>query len=114
MRTSARLVDGGRWGRSVTAGSLMEPLVADRVAVLVCCTASGLPLGGELCGSKPRIKSFSGASSAGFTSVRAAGPTARAYSGELGRTAVNCNPNCNPEAGDPPDLCRAQQYPGYG
>jgi hypothetical protein len=44
----------------------------------------------------PRIKSLSGMGSAGFISVRAAGQTARAYGPELFRTAVNCNPNCNP------------------
>jgi hypothetical protein len=46
--------------------------------------------------ARPRIKSLSGVSSRGFMSVRATGQTARAYSGELGRTVVNCNPNCNP------------------
>jgi hypothetical protein len=46
-----------------------------------------------------RIKSFSGASSPGFISVRAAGQTAYAYPGELGWTLVNCNPNCNPDTG---------------
>jgi hypothetical protein len=35
------------------------------------------------------------ASSLGFIGVRAAGRMARAYRGELGWTAVNCNPNCN-------------------
>jgi hypothetical protein len=43
-----------------------------------------------------RIKSLSGASSQGFTRVRPAGQNPRVYPGELGRTAVNCNPNCNP------------------
>jgi len=44
-----------------------------------------------------RIKSLSGRGSPGFLSVRAAGQTAFAYPRELGRTAANCNPNCNPE-----------------
>src|SRR5215471_20432638 len=44
-----------------------------------------------------RIKSLSGRGSPGFLSVRAAGQTAYAYPCELGRTAANCNPNCNPE-----------------
>jgi len=33
--------------------------------------------------------------------VRAAGETLRAYSTEPARTAVNCNPNCNPGVGSP-------------
>src|SRR5262249_7268734 len=45
-----------------------------------------------------RIKSLSGASSPAFMCVRVAAQTARAYSSELGWTAVNCNQNCNPEA----------------
>src|SRR5689334_12397173 len=44
----------------------------------------------------PRIKSLSVASSEGFTGVRAAAQLGGAYSAELGRTVVNCNPNCNP------------------
>ena len=32
-----------------------------------------------------------------FLSVRAAGQTAYAYLCELGRTAANCNPSCDPE-----------------
>src|SRR5689334_22344545 len=43
-----------------------------------------------------RIKSLSGARSRGFIGVRAPGQAGRAYSGELGRTGVNCNPDCNP------------------
>ena len=43
----------------------------------------------------PRIKSLSGASSPGFMRVRAAAQIACAYSSELCRTGVNCNPNCN-------------------
>ena len=43
-----------------------------------------------------RIKSLSGASSQGFMAIRAAGYTVCADLGELGRTGVNCNPNCNP------------------
>lgn len=41
----------------------------------------------------PRLKSSNGA---GFTGVRSAGQARCAYPGELVRTAVNCNPNCNP------------------
>jgi Protein of unknown function DUF72 len=44
----------------------------------------------------PRIKSLSGAGSAGFMGVRAAGQAGCANPGEPGRTAANCNPNCNP------------------
>jgi len=33
-----------------------------------------------------------------FVAVRAAAHTRRADRGELGRTGVNCNPNCNPES----------------
>ena len=32
-----------------------------------------------------------------YLSVRAAGQTAYAYLCELGRTAANCNPSCDPE-----------------
>lgn len=46
--------------------------------------------------SGPRIKSLSGAGSPGFTSVRAAAQTRRAYPGELRQMAVNWHPNCNP------------------
>ena len=46
--------------------------------------------------SKPRIKSLSGVRSREFTGVHAAGRTAYAHPSELVRTAVNCNPNCNP------------------
>jgi site-specific DNA recombinase len=42
MRTSASLVDRGRWGRSVSGEGLSQPDSAVSVAVLVCCTASGL------------------------------------------------------------------------
>jgi hypothetical protein len=45
----------------------------------------------------PRIKRSSGACSPEFMGVRAAAQTPHADPGELGRTAVNCNPNCNPE-----------------
>jgi hypothetical protein len=45
-----------------------------------------------------RIKSLSGASSPGFMGVRAAAQPGIAYSAEPGRTAVNCNPNCNPRS----------------
>jgi hypothetical protein len=44
----------------------------------------------------PRIKSLSGASSPGFIGVRAAGQAGGAYLDERSRTAVNCNPDCNP------------------
>jgi hypothetical protein len=50
--------------------------------------------------SNPRIKSLSGAGSPGFMRVRAAAQAPRAYPGELGRIAVNCNPNCNPRCLD--------------
>jgi hypothetical protein len=46
----------------------------------------------------PRIKSSSGARSPAFMSVRAAGQEGCAYSGELSRTAVNCNPKLQPRA----------------
>jgi len=46
----------------------------------------------------PRIKSLSAAGSPGLTGVRTAAQTPRAYLGELGRTAVTCNPDCNPWA----------------
>jgi hypothetical protein len=45
-----------------------------------------------------RIKSSCGADSLGFISVRAAAQTVCAYFVELGRTAVNCNPDCNPDS----------------
>ena len=44
----------------------------------------------------PRIKSLSGASSSEFTGVHIACQIARAYPYESDRTAMNCNPNCNP------------------
>jgi hypothetical protein len=43
-----------------------------------------------------RIKRLSGESSPEFAGVRAAAQIARAYSGELGWTAVNCNPKLQP------------------
>jgi hypothetical protein len=51
-------------------------------------------------GSNPnqRIKSLSVASSQEFMGIRAAAQPRGAYSAEPGRTAVNCNPNCNPDA----------------
>jgi GrpB-like predicted nucleotidyltransferase (UPF0157 family) len=49
-----------------------------------------------------RIKSLSRARSPGFIGVRAAGQTACAYSSELGRTGVNCNPYCSPGLDDQP------------
>ena len=55
-----------------------------------------------------RIKSLERVSSPEFMDVHCAGQTARAYSDERGRTAVNCNPNCNPvEAGGLPS-CRIE------
>src|SRR5262249_43916936 len=44
-------------------------------------------------------QSLRGASSPGFMRVRAAAQIACAYSGEPRRTAVNCNPDCNPGFG---------------
>jgi hypothetical protein len=44
----------------------------------------------------PRIQSLSAASSLGFIGVHAAAQTARAYPGETGWKAVDCNPNCKP------------------
>ena len=44
----------------------------------------------------PTVKSLSGASSLGFMCIRAAGQPRGAWSVERSRTAVNCNPNCNP------------------
>jgi hypothetical protein len=43
-----------------------------------------------------RIKSLSGGGSQGFAGVRIAGQTGCAYPRELGWTAANCNPLCNP------------------
>jgi len=43
----------------------------------------------------PRIKSFRGASSSGFAGLHAAGQAGSAHLSELGRTAANCNLNCN-------------------
>jgi hypothetical protein len=51
---------------------------------------------------EPRIKSLSGASSPGFTGVRAAARTGSAYSNELGCTGVNCNPTATLAARDQP------------
>jgi len=48
----------------------------------------------------PRIKSLSAANSQGFIGVRAAAQPGSACPAELGRTAVNCNPNCNPRLDD--------------
>ncbi len=45
MRTPGGEVICGRWGRSLSGGSLSESFSVDGVAVLVCCTASG-PVGG--------------------------------------------------------------------
>jgi hypothetical protein len=42
MRTPGTEVFRGRWGRSLSAGSLSEAFAADGVAVLLCCTALGL------------------------------------------------------------------------
>jgi hypothetical protein len=53
--TSARLADGGRWGRAVIAGGPTRPLAVDGVAVLECCMGSGL-LGRVGAGSKLWIK----------------------------------------------------------
>jgi hypothetical protein len=39
MRTSARLVDPGRLGRSAADCNPFRPLMVDSVAVLLCCTA---------------------------------------------------------------------------
>jgi len=52
MRTPGGEVICGRWGRSLSGGSLSESFSVDGVAVLVCCTASG-PVGVE-----PRVLSF--------------------------------------------------------
>jgi hypothetical protein len=52
----------------------------------------------------PRIKSLSGVRSQEFTGVHAAGRTAYVYPSELVRTAVNCNPNCNPGFSRPSGL----------
>ena len=41
MRTSARLVYGGRCSRSVTGSGPTQSLAADGVAVFGCCKASG-------------------------------------------------------------------------
>jgi hypothetical protein len=41
MRTSVRLVHGGRWSRSVTGSSPIQPPAVDGVAVQDCCTAPG-------------------------------------------------------------------------
>jgi hypothetical protein len=41
MRTSASLVYGGCWSRSLTGSSPMQPPAVDDVAVFERCTASG-------------------------------------------------------------------------
>src|SRR6266487_3555167 len=76
----------------------------DRESRPGCCTVVEQPKFRDQAGgvADPRIKSLSGGSSREFTGVRAAGRTARAYLSELGRTAVNCNPNCNPGLDDHP------------
>ena len=58
------------------------------------------------CRPSPRIKSLSEPGSPGFIGVRAAGQAGHWYLGELGRTAVNCNPDCNPPP-PPPDRQRS-------
>jgi hypothetical protein len=73
---------------------LSEAFSADCVAVLACCTALGLAIRQH--GSKPRIKSLSGAGPLGFMGVCAAGQAEWAYPAEPGRTTVNCNPDGNP------------------
>jgi hypothetical protein len=93
MRTLGGEVVRGRWGRSWSGGGPNEPLAAHGVAVFECCKVGQA---GSRCGRKLRIKSLSAASSPEFAGVRAAAQTGRAYPDELGRTAVNCNPNCNP------------------
>lgn len=42
MRTRGDEVVRGRWGKSVDDRGLSKPLAVDDVAVLDCCTASGL------------------------------------------------------------------------
>ena len=46
MRTPGGAVVRGRWGRSATGRSRMKSLTADDVAVLVCCTTSGVGVTG--------------------------------------------------------------------
>lgn len=43
MRAPGSEVVGGRWSRSLSGGSLSESFAAAGVAVLLCCTALGLP-----------------------------------------------------------------------
>ena len=45
MRTPGAEVAGGRWGRSLSGGSLSWSFSVDGVAVLVCCTARAPPAG---------------------------------------------------------------------
>jgi len=47
MRTPGGHVIRGRWGRSLSGGSLSKSFPADSVAVLVCCTVFGLFWHGE-------------------------------------------------------------------
>jgi hypothetical protein len=49
------------------------------------------------CRCCPRIKRLIGPRPPGFVDARLAGQAGCAYPGELGRTTVNCNPDCNPD-----------------
>ena len=90
-------LSAGLW-RSLDRSSVRRELVggvqAGCVAVLLCCTAPSAVVKPR--GQNRRIKSLSGTRSLGFMRVRAAGQPRGAYWVERGRTAVNCNPNCNP------------------
>lgn len=68
LRTSARLVYGGRCSRSVTDSGPTQPLAADGVPY---SGAVRLPVRAvRLCGSKPQMKSLTRAGSSEFVGVR--------------------------------------------
>jgi hypothetical protein len=71
MRTPGGEVIGGRWSRSSFVGSLSEAFPADRVAVLVRCTALRLTV--SRYSRRPQIKSLIGPSSFQFAEDRYAG-----------------------------------------
>ena len=84
-------------GRTLTAVAARCIAGAERGSYIrpVARAFTGAPPGTRT--PNPRIQSLSMASSLGFMGVRAAGRTACVYPGELGWTAVNCNPKCNAE-----------------
>jgi hypothetical protein len=81
-----------------STGSLLRSFAVAYVAVFVCCTV--LRLAAMRDDREPRIKSLSGASSAQFMGVRAAGQTVCAYSDELGPYRGELQPELQPAAVD--------------